>query len=341
MKEHAIIPVFLPHKGCPNDCVFCNQKEITAKMEPMGKEDIIDTIEKYMSTLSKGSVKTIEIAFFGGSFTGIPLKEQQKYLQIAKEYKDKGVIHEIRLSTRPDYIDVDILNNLKNYGVDTIELGVQSFNDDVLKMSNRGHLSQVVRESAALIKEFNFKLGIQLMIGLPGDTYERSMESARETIKLRPDMARIYPTLTLRNTALADMYYSGKYIPFDKTEILRTTKDVYKLLVDNAIKVIRIGLKSSDFINEENAIIAGDYHPAFRQMVESEIFKEKMEEHLMRHPMDKYEKVIFYTNEENLSNIIGNKKSNKKYFQSQYKNIQFEFKVDSSIEDNNFKVVLI
>jgi radical SAM enzyme (TIGR01210 family) len=341
VKEHAIIPIFLPHRGCPNDCVFCNQKEITAKMEPALKEEMIETIEKYMSTLSRGKVKVIEIAFFGGSFTGMPMEEQNLYLKIAKEYKDRGMIHEIRLSTRPDYIGKEILENLKRYGVDTIELGAQSFHDEVLSLSNRGHISQDIRDSAAMIKDYGFKLGIQLMIGLPGDTYERAIESAEETIKLKPDMTRIYPTITLRNTALAQMYFSGEYKPFSREEILKTTKDVYKLLVNKDIKVIRVGLKSSDLINEENAIVAGDYHPAFRQMVEAELFKEKIEEYLEGSDLTHCKKIIFYTNEKNSSNIIGHRKSNKQYFEAKYKEIQFEYKVDPSIKDNHFEALLL
>lgn len=152
MKKHAIIPVFIPHEGCPNDCVFCNQKKITARQQPMRPADVTNLVESYLPTLTGRGLETVEIAFFGGSFTGLPLDQQQAYLAVAKEYKDKGLVHKIHLSTRPDYINEEILDNLNAYGVDIIELGVQSFDDQVLKASNRGHDSQTVYKSCRLIQ---------------------------------------------------------------------------------------------------------------------------------------------------------------------------------------------
>ena len=172
MKQHAIIPIFIPHKGCPNDCIFCNQKKITARQAAVTGEDVKNTIETWLSTLEPRGVKTIEVAFFGGSFTGIPMAEQSAYLSIAKAYKDAGRIHKIHMSTRPDYINKEILDNLRAYDVDVIELGVQSLDDHVLNKAGRGHNAAVVYESSRLIKEYGFELGIQLMIGLPGDTLE-------------------------------------------------------------------------------------------------------------------------------------------------------------------------
>ena len=177
MKTHAIIPVFIPHAGCPHDCVFCDQKAITARMEPPSPADAEDLILRHLDYIKKRpSITNVEIAFYGGSFTGIPMEEQSAYLQIASEFKKKGLVQKIHLSTRPDYIDEAILTNLKKYGVDIIELGVQSFDPQVLRLSARGHDPEAVRRAAELIHACGFTLGIQLMIGLPGDTYEKCME---------------------------------------------------------------------------------------------------------------------------------------------------------------------
>ncbi|MCI6012935.1 MAG: radical SAM protein, partial [Firmicutes bacterium] len=252
MKKHAIIPIFIPHRGCPNDCVFCNQRKITAHQTPVLPEDICETVETWLSTLEPRHMETIELAFFGGSFTGLPMEEQTAFLQVARSYKDAGRIHQIHLSTRPDYISREILDNLKCWGVDVIELGVQSFDEDVLRASGRGHDASCVYESSRLIQEYGFTLGIQLMIGLPGDTMEKDLYSARETVKIGPSIARLYPTVVIRDTALYDMYLSGAYTPMTERDAVERTKEMYKILDAADINIIRVGLKSSDIITDKD-----------------------------------------------------------------------------------------
>ena len=272
MKKHAIIPIFIPHRGCPNDCVFCNQRKITAHQTPVLTEDIHTTVETWLSTLEPRHMETIELAFFGGSFTGIPMEEQTAFLQVAKSYKDTGRIHQIHLSTRPDYISREILDNLKCWGVDVIELGVQSFDEDVLRASGRGHDASCVYESSRLIQEYGFTLGIQLMIGLPGDAMEKDIYSAQETVKIGPSIARLYPTVVIRDTALYDMYLSGAYTPMAEEDAVERTKAMYQILDAAGINIIRVGLKSSDIIADtDQAIAPGTFHPAFRQLVEGAI----------------------------------------------------------------------
>ena len=280
VKKHAIIPIFIPHKGCPNDCVFCNQKKITAHQQPVTGEDVVNTIETWLSTLEPRGTETIEAAFFGGSFTGLPVEEQSAYLSIAKRYKDAGRIHKIHMSTRPDYINEAILDNLKRYGADTIELGVQSFDDEVLRLSGRGHDSSCVYESSRLIQEYGFELGIQLMIGLPGDTLEKDLYSARETVRIKPSIARLYPTVVISDTALYDQYLSGQYQPLDQETAVFRTKEMYKLLTAAGINIIRVGLKSSDILTGEGGTAAGTFHPAFRQLVEGDIAREQLQQQL-------------------------------------------------------------
>ena len=194
MKKHAIIPIFIPHLGCPCQCVFCNQQKITARTKAVSTDEVRETVERYLSTLAGLDPSEIEIAFYGGSFTAIPIDAQTAYLEVANEYIDQGRVSSLHISTRPDCIDEEILSNLKRYNVNTIELGVQSFSDEVLRLSKRGHDSKTAREAARLVKERGFKLGIQLMIGLPGDSLESCIYSARETAALSPELARLYPT---------------------------------------------------------------------------------------------------------------------------------------------------
>ena len=346
MKTHAIIPVFIPHKGCPNDCVFCNQKAITARQADVSPQDVENLIETYLPTLRGRNLKTIEIAFFGGSFTGIPMEEQSAFLGVAKKYKDMGLIDKIHMSTRPDYIDERILDNLKAYDADVIELGVQSFDPDVLAASNRGHTAEQVYDACELIKAYGFELGIQLMIGLPEDSPEKCIYSARETVKIAPSIARLYPTIVLNDTELYNMYRNGTYEPLSTEEAVQTTKEMYKILDGAGINIIRVGLKSTDLITEGGEIQGHTFHPAFRQLVEGEIAKEQLEKQLI----DLMESsglasagapaaFTFFSSGNSFSNMIGNAKRNKNYFAEKYPDLKIRYKVDAALADGRYVVV--
>ncbi len=340
MKKHAIIPIFIPHKGCPNDCVFCNQKKITARQQPVTSEDVRNTIGTWLSTLTERNLETIELAFFGGSFTGIPIEEQSAYLEIARDYKNAGLIDKIHLSTRPDYINEEILDNLKQHDVDTIELGVQSFDDEVLQLAGRGHDSSIVYKSSRLIKDYGFQLGIQLMIGLPGDTIEKCIYSAKETIKIGPSIARLYPTIVINDTELYNWYLRGEYQPLSLDEAILRTKEMYKLLYDAGINIIRVGLKSTDLIQDGEAISGGTYHPAFRQLVEGEIAKERIERLLSAETLDpaKRTKVDFIANSKSMPALIGHRQKNKQYFLEKYPFLNVLYKVNHSLSDYEYKI---
>lgn len=348
MKKHAIIPVFIPHRGCPNDCVFCNQKAITARSADITAGDVHNLIETYLSTLSGRGLETIEVAFFGGSFTGIPIEEQSAFLEVASEYKQRGLIDKIHMSTRPDYIDRDILDNLKRFDADVIELGVQSFDEDVLRASNRNHTVADVYRACSLIKEYDFELGIQLMIGLPEDSMEKCVRSAHETVKISPSIARLYPTVVLKDTKLFDMYKAGRYHPLTNEEAVAITKKMYRIIADAGINIIRVGLKATDLISgsgESGDQTAGHtYHPAFRQLVEGEIAREEIEEQLLALPRFSDIKlrgghVRFLSNGVSFSNLIGNSACNRRYFSEKYPWLDFRFAVDESLPDMTFKVV--
>ena len=348
MKKHAIIPVFISHRGCPNDCVFCNQKKITARSGDVKPEDARRTIEEHLSTLSKMNLETIEIAFFGGSFTGIPMADQQSFLAIAKEYKDAGKVNAIHLSTRPDYINREILDNLKAYSVDVIELGVQSLDPEVLRLSGRGHDAAVVYKSAALIKEYGFTLGIQLMIGLPGDNLEKCIYSAEETVKIGPQIARLYPTVVIGETELYEQYLRGEYTPLTEEEAVVRTKAMYEILDSAGINIIRVGLKSSDIMDSQLA-----FHPAFRQLVEGRIARERIESQIN----DMYPGIgdphcdrwkfcplaLVISNEKCYNNMFGHKGCNRSYFAEKYPGLNLIWGKDKdeglSLADNEYKVL--
>lgn len=349
MKTHAIIPVFIPHKGCPNDCVFCNQKAITARGSDIGPEDVKKLIETYLPTLQGRGLETIEVAFFGGSFTGIPMEEQSAFLKVAKEYKDLGLIDKIHMSTRPDYINEDILDNLKSFDADTIELGVQSFSPEVLTASNRGHTADDVYEACRLIKDYRFELGIQLMIGLPEDSLERCVFSARETVKIAPSIARLYPTIVLNDTELYNMYMDGRYKPLSTEEAVDITKEMYRILDGAGINIIRVGLKSTDLITDGGEIRGSTYHPAFRQLVEGAIAREDLEAQLME--MLKTDDQIpgtagshdevyeFRSSGRSFSNMVGNAKKNREYFSKKYPRLRIRYKTDPTLADGRYIVV--
>ncbi len=346
MKKHAIIPIFIPHRGCPNDCVFCNQKAITARGSDVTPEDVRKIIETYLPTLRGRNLKTIEVAFFGGSFTGIPIEEQSAFLKVAHEYKTKGLIDKIHMSTRPDYITEEILDNLKNFDTDIIELGVQSFDPDVLKASNRGHTVKDVYDACEMIKSYGFELGIQLMIGLPEDSREKCIYSAEETVRISPSIARLYPTIVLNDTKLLTMYREGRYTPLSSEDAVSITKDMYRILDSAGINIIRVGLKSTDLITDGGEICGNTFHPAFRQLVEGEIAREELEKQLLLFTdedssfdlrSDDY--FSFCSSGGSFSNMVGNSKRNKKYFAQKYPHIKIRYKVDPELEAGHYAVV--
>lgn len=339
MKKHAIIPIFIPHRGCQNDCVFCNQKIITARSADVTPLDVKNIIEEYLPTLVNRNIETIEVAFFGGSFTGLPMDQQSGFLAVAKEYKDAGKIDKIHMSTRPDYIDEEILDNLEKYSVDTIELGVQSFDPEVLAASKRGHTVEQVYRACDLIRGRAIELGIQLMIGLPGDTKEKSIMSARKAAQIKPSLARLYPTVVLEDTELINMCKRGDYIPLDEETAVIITKEMYLVLKDAGINIMRVGLKSTDLITPESDF-GGGYHPAFRQLVEGEIAREILDDQLMKISitskiMEKTH-VVCRSNPKWFNNMIGHKGCNKAFFANKYPHLSICYGADESLDDIRF-----
>lgn len=332
--KHYNIPIFVPHRGCPNDCVFCNQKRITGTLDDVTVQDIENTIEEYLKTLPKNN-RIIEVAFFGGSFTGIDFDMQGLFLSTVHKYIKKMLIDGVRLSTRPDYIDKVILNQLKEYGVTTIELGVQSLNDDVLKASNRGHTVKDVYDAVKLIKEYNFSLGLQMMTGLPGDTDEKSIETAKKIIELKPDFVRIYPTLVLKDTKLEEMYKNGQYSPQGIGDAVSLCKELLLLFTESKIPVIRVALQTTDEISPNGSLVAGPFNSQFRELVESEIYFDKFVKSLNEISS---KDIIIFVNSKDVSKAVGSKKANINKIKNLY-NINLKIVGNDKIKPGDFYVM--
>ena len=311
MRNQYIIPIFVPHLGCPNDCIFCNQKSISGQTKMITEQELRKTIDEYICGFREEAYR--EIGFFGGSFTGIERETQEKLLSVADEYIKAGKIDSIRISTRPDYITKENLKMLKQYGVKTIELGVQSTNDYILKRSNRGHTLEDVKKASKLIRRHGFRLGHQMMIGLPDSTRLDELNTAKDLIKLKPKMVRLYPVLVIRNTKLEREYNEHTYEPITLNQAVERCKELVYLFNKKHISVIRIGLQNTDMICEPNAsssqVVAGPYHPAFGQLVEDSIWYDSIVDKIKKFNV-KVKKVKISVNPQDVNNVIGHKKEN-------------------------------
>lgn len=272
------IPIFIPHFGCPNGCVFCNQQKISGKDELDDEKTIRKLIESSIET--SGDRDAIEIAFFGGSFTGLEQHVQSAYLNIANEYVKKYNLRGIRLSTRPDYINQAVMEYLSDYPITAIELGVQSLDEDVLLQTKRNHTIQDVESAVVLIKKAGIELGLQMMIGLPGDTLEKSIASAKKIICFQPDTVRIYPTLVLQDTQLNNMFQRGKYTSLTVEEAVSWTSQILPLFIKAHIRILRVGLQANEGLNGD-VVITGPYHPAFKELVLDKMVYDELERLLL------------------------------------------------------------
>ena len=267
-----ILPVFVPHLGCPHACVFCNQRRISGAQSPAKPEDVKNLTAQSAAFLPQGGKR--QLAFYGGSFTAIPEKEQEALLSAAKEALDRGEIDAIRLSTRPDAIDDAVLARLRRYGVGTVELGAQSMDDGVLRLSGRGHTAADVARASALVRAAGFELILQMMTGLPGSDDEKDVETARRLIALKPDGVRVYPTVIVKDTPLYDMWRSGAYREHTVEDAVRVCAVIVPLFEAAQIPIIRLGLNPTEELSG-GAAVAGAYHPALGELVKSRVLLNK------------------------------------------------------------------
>lgn len=328
-KKHINIPVFIPELGCPNQCVFCNQRAITSQLSMPDKAEIHHIIQQHLETASKDA--EIEIAYFGGNFTGLTMQQQQYYLEIAQPYLKAGLISGIRLSTRPDYINEEKLNFLKLYHVQTIELGVQSMIDEVLLKAGRGHTAADAITAAGLIKSKGFQLGMQMMIGLPGDTLEHSIFTAQQIVKCKADNTRIYPVLVIKNTMLEKLYVQNKYMPLSINDTVQWLKQIVPVFERNEVKILRIGLHPSEGLLHGDAVVAGPFHVSLKELLITERWKEL----LCALPVTA-ENIAISVPMRQLNYAIGYEKSNLKFLKLKFKNVDFIGVED--LENYNFNV---
>ncbi len=302
-----IISFFIPHAGCRHQCVFCNQNKITGQVEPVDASAIPGRIHDYLKTSSHQT--PTQVAFFGGSFTALPMEMQTSYLESVQPFLGSGQIEAIRISTRPDCISRAVLELLRKYGVVAVELGVQSMDDQVLTRSGRGHTSQDSIDAVALLKSYGFSVGLQLMPGLPGDSADRFQSTIAEAIGLRPDTVRMYPALVIEGTPLAELYRAGRYTPLTLDEAVALCRDAFMQFECAGIKVIRMGLQPTIALDHRGTIVAGPYHAAFGQLVKSSVFLNRMRALLSERPY-RYTAAVFQVHRQDLSTAVGQHREN-------------------------------
>ena len=306
--------------------------------EPSGKS-IGQQIREVYKTIPVSETNQLEIAFFGGSFTGIDIKKQEEFLLEAYSWKCKGLVQDIRISTRPDYINPSIMDVLTKYGVTIVELGVQSMDKDVLDKSGRGHQAQDVIQASKVIRKYDLKMGLQMMLGLPRDTKEKAIRTAEELIKLRPNFVRIYPTLVIKDTNLEEQYLKGEYKPLSLDDAIDITKAVLVKFAQHRIPVIRVGLQATEELVSKGAVVAGPFHPAFRQLVESEIMKDFLEYVFLKNNLRNRKEIItLQANSLLISTIVGHKRSNIQFFKTNLNIKRIKILQNNSIQNNRVKI---
>ncbi len=319
-KQYTI-PIFIPHKGCKNECIFCNQRKISGSIDVPSLEVVDNIISEKLYEI-KGVDKNIkkEIAFFGGSFTGLDISEQISYLEVANKYINSGDIESIRVSTRPDYISVPILDIMKKYNVGTIELGIQSMDNNVLKISKRGHTAKDVIRAVRLIQLYNISFGAQIMIGLPESTMQSELYTIEKVLNLKPSQLRIYPVYVIFPSELYDMYKLGKYIPLTVDEAIYRTSEVIKKCTDSDVKIIRVGLQSTDEITQTNKDIVGPVCDNIAEYAIASIVKEEIERKLVNFNLSNSCKnyITILSPKRYASYVVGPKRINKDYFEKKY-----------------------
>lgn len=312
--RHINIPIFIPHEGCPNACVFCNQRSISGTV-CFDASRVDGLISEALSTVV--AEDDCEIAFFGGSFTGIDRELMLYLLGVAQRYVDQGRVRSIRLSTRPDYITPEIISDLKKFSVKTVELGLQSLSDRVLTASGRGHDSQCAIAACKAVKAAGFELIGQMMIGLPDSDIESEMMTARRIIEVGADGARVYPTVVFYGTELAEMTKKGEYAPLSNEQAVTRTKEVLKIFDKGGVPCIRVGLCASDNLADETHVMAGASHPSIGELARSEVYFDSICEEIERRNIRGGELTV-YVARGCVSKAVGQKKANKERICQKY-----------------------
>ncbi len=327
--RHSNISIFVPHAGCPHKCSFCDQHSISGKSNAPHADEVKKICNEALEYVE--DKENCEIAFFGGSFTAIPEKYMTELLESASVFTGSGKFKGIRISTRPDCIDERILSILKKYNVTSIELGCQSMDEEVLELNHRGHDAECVRKSCEMIKSFGFELGLQMMTGLYGSDPEKDMYTACEIIKLKPDTVRIYPVVILKNTELGDLFEKGIYKTYSLEKMISLCGEYMAKFSENKIRIIKCGLHASEMV--ESDMLGGYYHPAFRELCESAMFRARLEQKTEEMKGRAFDVCV---NSRYLSKAKGQKLSNIKYFSE--KGINIRIISDDSVNGDDFVI---
>jgi histone acetyltransferase (RNA polymerase elongator complex component) len=331
-----IVPVFIPQQGCRHQCVFCDQSAITGRSASWPSlEELRNGAKKYLAYNKHH--KPSMMAFYGGNFLGLSPKKINSLLQLADEFIMNGDIHWIRFSTRPDTITESGLKLLENFSVGEIEIGVQSMDDTVLNICQRGHCALDTKNAVVLLKEHGYKVGLQLMIGLPGQSAKSAVETAEQIVLLSPDFIRIYPTIVLKHSPLAQWYQKGNYQPILLNEAVFQTKKIYLFFKQHGIPVIRMGLQASQELDNKEVVIAGPYHPAFGHLVFSEIFMDMMCTFFQKNPPVQ-RKVDIIANPRCISRIRGINNENIRNLKTRFKFDQIAVVPDPALSPHGLSI---
>jgi len=326
-----IIPFFIVYQGCPNRCIFCNEHKTAGNYTGRITESIFrETVYKYLSH-TKRKRDRVQIAFYGGNFTGMERDYQAELLGYASPFIEKGQVHDVRVSTRPDNIDNERLDLLERFGVTTVEIGAQSMVDEVLNLSNRGHSSSEVMSAMEMLKDRGFKTGIHLMVGLPGDSRPGFEYTISETVALNPDMVRIHPTVVFQDTGLAELFFNGAYTPLCMSDAIEMCKHALTKFEEARIPVIRLGLQTTREMEKAGSIIAGPYHPAFRSLVEESMFFDMASSMLIAGQVSNKE-VLFSVSPKDVSSFRGHGNKNMHTLKERYNLITIVVSIDSNQE---------
>lgn len=323
----SILPIFIPHAGCPHQCVFCNQKKISGQ-HSAALESAQAQLKRWRSWLQP-SVQH-EAAFYGGSFTGLPTELQEELLALTDALLAEGFIGSVRLSTRPDYIDGERLQLLQRHGVRLVELGVQSLDDRVLVAAERGHTAAQVAPAVALLQRFGFQAGLQLMVGMPEQSFASVQETVRKAIAMQPDVSRIYPLLVIKGTPLAADYAAGRFVPLTLEEAVTQAAWAYRELTEAGVNVIRIGLQPDEELGAPGNILAGPFHPAMGEMVKSRVLRTKVTSQLEKLAHAGAVDILCPARLE--SKLRGQKSCNLHYWQERFPKLQLQIIQDKADE---------
>jgi histone acetyltransferase (RNA polymerase elongator complex component) len=332
-----IIPVFIPHAGCPHQCSFCNQKVISGQGSGrISRQAVREQADRFLA-FPHDKRRTVQISFYGGNFLGLPRESIRSLLDEAVDLIEQGTAEGIRFSTRPDTISSETLKIIRDYPIQTVEIGVQSMDDTVLDKARRGHTALDTVKALGHLAKTPYEVGLQMMTGLPGDSDSSTRMTARKIAEFAPAFVRIYPTLVLKGSPLAGWYTAGKFRPLTLDETVARVKSLYLFFQNQSIPVIRMGLQASEELDSEQTVLAGPYHPAFGHLVLSSIWLDKATE-LLSSEKTSSEKAVLHVRPENISKLRGLRNQNIRKLMQQFKMKAIEVLPDEKLTDEEIRL---